>query len=144
MPYIYSTLTASQKYTTYKKSNNDMAVIDKQIVINGGAGISDKFLRTPNGAVTNVTEEELDLLKTNKSFQRHMERGFVTVDDKLHDVDNVVADMTTRDGSAPLVDGDFAPDMQPQTNGEQPKPAPTAPHASTTRANQSHTAQRRR
>ena len=140
MPYVYSTLTASQKYTTYKKGNNDMAVVDRQIVINGGAGISDKFLRTPNGVVTNVTDEEFELLKTNKAFVRHAERGYIKVDEKLHDVDNVAADMETRDASAPLVDGDFAADMQPQVKTD----APSAPHASTTRANQSHANQKRR
>lgn len=140
MPYLYSTLTASQKYTTYKKGNNDMAVVDKQIVVNGGTGIADKFLRTPNGVVTNVTDEEFKVLKENKAFQRHMERGFITVDEKLHDVDNVAADMASRDGSAPLVDGDFAPDMQPQVNTEQAKPV--TQHPSTARANQAHGNQR--
>lgn len=140
MPYVYSTLTASQKYTTYKKGNNDMAVIDRQIVINGGAGISDKFLRTPNGVVTNVTHEDFELLKSNKAFMRHLERGYIKVDDKLHDADSVAADMERRDGSAPLVDGDFAPDMQPQVKTD----APAAPHPSTTRANQSHASQKRR
>jgi len=116
MPLIYSTMTEPVEYTLYNKDMNPGTKIAKaatpvkSIRVEGGAN---KFLdrETPVGTATQVTDEELDLLRKNKVFARQLERGFLVVvaTNKGPDVKKVAKDMTKRDESAPLSEehGDF-------------------------------------
>lgn len=80
MPYILSKLSNTQCYTQYVKGVNDINNVVETVVIKGGADvINKKTLETPNGVVTEVTEQQLDILKQNKDFNRHVELGFITV-----------------------------------------------------------------
>lgn len=105
--YIFSTMSAAVCYTAWNKGASDLPIVHKKVTINGTAGIADKFLRTPRGAVTRVTEEELSILEADSVFQLHKANGFVTVEETNADIDAVVANMEGRDQSAPLVPGDF-------------------------------------
>ena len=81
---IYSQGSASTTYCSYKpKAEGQKASardIDKVVVINGGANVRDKVTgQTPKWAVTEVTKEELEALKTNDVFMRKVERGFISI-----------------------------------------------------------------
>ncbi len=63
------------------QSNN---VIEKAIIIKGGANVaysaSNKLQRNTKWAVTEVTAEELEILKAHKGFMRRVKRGFISID----------------------------------------------------------------
>lgn len=128
--FIYSTLAASVNYDNHSTGGGDLPVPSEPIVIQGGANIPDKYMRTPDGAVvTPVTEAQLEALKLNPVFQLHEKNGFIKISDKKHDTEKVAADMEGRDNSAPLVEGDFQEGQAPTVNGtpnEDDAPKPTA------------------
>lgn len=116
MHYIYSTLTASTVYAKYAPSGNrDIPVIERKVMINGGANIADKHMVTPKGVVTQVTDEELALLENDYHFQEHVKHGFITVEKKHAAVEKVVKNLTEKDKSAPLTPED--PEFQPEARG---------------------------
>lgn len=105
--FVYSTATAGQTYTTYRKDFNDLAVVEKQVVINGGSNLANKNLVTPLGVVTEVTDEQLELLRGNEMFQRHEKAGFMCVSSTRVDPEVMASDMEQRDDSAPITPNDF-------------------------------------
>ena len=110
MPYVYSTLTADQLYTSYKPTIADGApsLIERQVFINGGANLIDKVLQTPRGAVTHVSDDDVKFLLKNPDFILHQKNGFVTIEQKKVDSIEAVADaMTSRDESAPMTPQDL-------------------------------------
>lgn len=118
--YIYSTLSADTEYAIYaQQSSNDLPVMVRKIKINGGAGVANKHFVTRLGVVTHVDDADLALLQENKVFQKHVENGFVTIEQRATDVEKVVADMVGRDNSAPLVPEDYNPELA----GAQPEDA---------------------
>lgn len=121
--YVYSTLTDTVNYQVTANGGGDIPVGVQDIVIHGGSNIPDKFLRTPQGVVTPVTEQELEALRQNHVFRLHEANGFIKVSDKKTDPEKVAADMTTRDQAAPLVESDFDEDQQPKTGAADDKPA---------------------
>ncbi|MGJ0509054.1 MAG: hypothetical protein ACR652_18425 [Methylocystis sp.] len=112
--YVYSTLSADQLYTTYVKGGNDIPRPERTVLIKGGANVATKHLLTPRGVVTQVTAEELALLRDNKLFQLHEKNGYVKVDTSKQEVEKAVTDMEPRDESSPLVPGDFQVDNKPE------------------------------
>lgn len=131
MPYVYSTLANDNAYTVYAPGGGDVPRVARKVLILGGAGIAGPFtrLQTPQGVATKVTDEDVADLKENVIFQRHMANGFVTIDDRELDPENVAADMTSRDPGGPLVDADF--DNVKTPDGEQMKaPTHTGKHGS--------------
>ncbi len=107
--YVFSTLSAPVDYTVFVRGGGDLPLVEKVVTINGNAGIAGKFLETPRGAATLVTDADVAALEENTIFQLHKKNGYVTISDSADagDVDNVVADLTGRDKSAPLVPGDY-------------------------------------
>lgn len=77
MPYVLSKLSNSQVYTKYIKGANGINQAVKSILIKGGADITDKNLITPQGVITEVSSEDLEVLKENKVFQQHLENRMV-------------------------------------------------------------------
>lgn len=112
--YIYSTLTGSQAYQCYKRGGADLPIVDKTIVVAGGANVADEHFITPRGVVTTVSDEDFALLEQNPVFQLHKSNGFIVVEDKEAPVEKVASDMEARDESAPLTDNDFI------ANGQTP------------------------
>lgn len=106
MPYILSKLANSQKYTKYVKGANNMNVAVKIITIKGGADITDKNLITPQGVITQVTADELEILKENKDFLRHLDKGHVKYFATTPNIDKNV-DKMEKDKSAPLTPDDY-------------------------------------
>jgi hypothetical protein len=111
--YIYSTLTANNAYASYKQSGDGTLIMDKSVTIRGGTNVADKHLHTPYGVMTEVSEEEFEILRSDSGFQEHVRLGFLKVEEKPFGVEDVVVDMKDKDASAPKVDEDFAPESKP-------------------------------
>lgn len=116
--YIFSTLAANTKYTGYHelKEKGGLLRIAHQVEIKGGAGVADKNFFTPLGVVTQVNDSDLEFLKENVVFKRHLDRGFVRIDSKNQDIEKAVSSMTGRDNSAPIVPQDYEDGQAPKTN----------------------------
>lgn len=127
MPYIYSTLANDNLYHLYEKQDSkggsviDVPRIEKSVLIKGGAGVATKHLVTPLGIVTNVSDDELELLEANEAFQTHVNNGFIKIDKKKIEVEVVVADMNGRDNSAPVTPEDsFGSEAKPSAENSKP------------------------
>jgi len=105
--YVFSTLTTDVVYTGWVKGNSDLPVLEKQVLIKGGSNVADKRLFTPLGIMTEVSEEELEVLENDQVFQLHKQNGFIKVEKKKADPERVAGDMKTKDQSAPLTPNDF-------------------------------------
>lgn len=114
MPFIASTLTASQKYATwsYPQGEQGMPQIQRYVLIQGGANVPPKTLVTPLGAVTEVSDSDLELLENNHTFCTHRENGYVKVLKKNPGADVAAQDLTAKDASAPLTPDDFGGEDQ--------------------------------
>lgn len=108
MNHIYSTLTCDNAYTVYEKTAGGLTIPKAEIVVNGGAGLANKYLITPLGTVTTVSDDELALLKTNPVFVEHVKNGFLVVQEggKANDAEKVASNMSYDHGSAPLTEQD--------------------------------------
>ena len=121
MPFIFSTATNDTIYTEYEKvGEGGLPTIIRRVVVKGGANLADKKLITPKGVVTNVSDDDIEWLKAHASFQRHVNKGFISVSATKEDPAKVAANMTAKDKAAPTT---------PETFGEK---APTT--GSTTKA----------
>ncbi len=109
MTYIYSTLTSDNHYNVFDTSNSNgqSPIVRKSILVKGGTGVSNKHFVTPLGVVTNVTKEDLEILKKDEVFKTHVKNGFITFREDKVDTEVAAAEMETRDESAPLVPEDF-------------------------------------
>ena len=122
MPVIYSKLSCDQKYSQYNPAGKgrDAPVPQakevgkglKFVLVKGGSGIADrKTMITPNGVATVVTGEQLEYLKGCNAFTRHVERGYLKVDEKASSatdpavVEKAVKELQSSDGSAPVTSG---------------------------------------
>ena len=105
MVYIYSTLSSDQNYIVYKTPTTQKTANTPQrqkvVLINGKANITNKNLLTPQGVVTEVTEAELEILKTVGAFNKHVANGFLRVDTKKVEIEKAVVQMEKKDKSAP-------------------------------------------
>lgn len=111
MPYITSTMSASVNYAIYGKTAGGLPIVEKEITIDGGANVmAKKLLATPNGVVTKVTDEELELLEQHPLFKIHKQNGFIRVS-KTNPQEDVMTvdtkDMQAKDASAQRVDSDY-------------------------------------
>lgn len=125
--FLLSTLTASQLYTTWKKGGGDLPLVERQILVAGGANVADKRLITPRGVVTRISAEDFDLLKTSPAFMQHFEAGYITTSTaEVRDPDRAAEGQTAKDGGAPLTPDDFDPDKAPTSAPATPaaEPAP--------------------
>lgn len=122
MPYILSTLSNSQSYTAYKTGQSGQPMVDKQILIQGNANIPNKYLWTPSGAATQVTDAELEQLRANEVFKMHEKNGFIKVqNNNPHDIEKAVSEgMAKKDKSAPKGEDDFE-EAKPVTNKKTSK-----------------------
>ena len=110
--YVHSTLTNGTDFAIYVPRKKDDAtndqrvnVIQRIIHIDGHANVASRGLETLDGKVTEITREELNLLRAQcPSFVRTEKRGFFTVKD-YHRLKT--SDMEKKDGSAPLTPEDY-------------------------------------
>lgn len=106
--YVYSKLSNSQRYDEHVPGGADLPAVSYSVHIKGGTGLADKHIITPLGVRTEVTERDVESLKTNIVFQQHEKNGFVKIEAKAYDVEKVIANMgNTVDPSAPLTEADY-------------------------------------
>lgn len=120
MPHIVSTLSSSNRYTGYHKRETTGAQMgapshpERFIVVHGGANVAGA-LRTPDGVITHVSDDDLEFLNSVDEFKKHLKNGFLKIleTEKEPDVETVSEvvseDMEQRDESAQLdvSKGDF-------------------------------------
>jgi hypothetical protein len=114
MHYITSTMAADVTYHLYSNisdSRNGVPKIKRSVLIRGKSGVADKVLITPMGVRTVVSDEDMELLNNDITFNTHRKNGYITVESSDRNTEVVVADgMKTRDDSAPITPEDFAED----------------------------------
>lgn len=88
--YVLSTMSAAVAYTLYDMIG-DLPVPRRKVTVHGGAGMpsdtsgyghmtkdgNGRPLWTPDGMVTEVTDEEAELLKAHPVFSKHHDAGYV-------------------------------------------------------------------
>jgi hypothetical protein len=109
MWFIYSTLTCDNIYAVYKNTDvKSNAIITHRILIKGGHGIANKQLITPYGVMTEINDSDMELLKKDYHFNKHIENGFIkVVRKKEYDVEKASKDLKEKDGSYPKTPKDF-------------------------------------
>lgn len=106
--YIFSTLGQDTTYTVYVPGGDNKPVIHQRVLIRGGAGvIVVKTRETPIGIRTQITDEQYEAIKKDKTFQKHVKNGFIVVTPSKEKVSKVVKDMKDRDGSAQKTPADI-------------------------------------
>lgn len=114
MPYVICTGAQSVDYSVYRTIEDKHSVrhqLVKTIHINGGQCVMEpKALVTPEGGVvTQITDEEAELLKNHPVFKEHERNGNVRiVSTKLNVERTVEKHMAKDDDSAQLTPEDFA------------------------------------
>lgn len=104
--FVHSTASQNMVYPIYSEGQQNQAQVLKKITIRGKANVADSAtLITPTGAVTEVSDEDLALLKKSPAFQRHVQKGFMKV---ISSSELDTKDMAKRDGSAQLQDEEYA------------------------------------
>lgn len=80
MGFITSKMAAPVTYAFYTKGANRINVVTDEITVNGGAGVINKrSLETPQGVVTELTDEQIDKLKSHPVFKMHLTNGAVAI-----------------------------------------------------------------
>jgi len=110
--FIYSTLTNDHAYTNWtlpKEAGQRPEIkvhqdgFKEQILIKGGANLPNEHFVTPLGVRTEVTERQLEALKLNHVFQRHLAQGLLLIKDEKDDPELIARKhMAKADDSAPL------------------------------------------
>ena len=119
MKLILSTLSSPQTVCITKKQGNGSLKIVKRIHINGGANVADrKTLLTPAGVVTELTDEDYELLIESDFYKRQNAAGFLRpVETKAEAEEPTKKGMNKRDKSAQKTKDDYeqgkAPIVQP-------------------------------
>ena len=109
--YIHSTASQDMNYPIYA-GGTDRPQKVKEIIIKGRANVVDpRTLITPTGAVTEISDADLELLKKSAAFQRHVARGFMRV---MNESELNTKDMQKRDNSAQLQDSEYADGVDPR------------------------------
>ena len=123
--YLQCTSSAGTKFKILSPKDdpkNPKPLILKEIQVAGGANVRDaKSIMTPNGACTEVSDEDYALLEKDHTFQEMVESGhiIVTTDHHLN-----VKDNKKKDGAAPKTPADY---KESRKNSESPVPTTGGP-----------------
>ena len=115
MPYIVSKASQDTLYCGWEKGKSGLYKNKFSVLIKGGANVvNKKTLECPHGVVTEVTADELRFLKQNGSFKRHLERGWVFIENSKSGAEKLADEQEKdgegfikKDGSAQLLPEDF-------------------------------------
>lgn len=113
MPFVYSTATCDNIFPVYEENKEPGKAhsIKHSVPIKGGANLAKgkgEFV-TKYGIRTEVSDSDLALLKENAEFMRMVKDGFMFIDERKRNAEEVASDMEARDESAPLVPQDYEP-----------------------------------
>lgn len=82
MPYIYSSCSNDNFFPVWK-SHPRIGSYEQGVLVHGKANVQNKkTMETPRGVATQVSKEELELLKVDPHFQNFVKRGVMVVDEK--------------------------------------------------------------
>lgn len=95
--YVYSTLANDQRYVERGKNRTVVAAV----FVAGKANVPNRHMVTSRGVSTEVSDEQLNVLRKNKVFNLHEQNGFVSVESKKSNVDKVADNMNNNDPSQP-------------------------------------------
>lgn len=141
--FVYSTLASDNTYVNYAKGDSGMPQrVGSGVTIRGGAGVADKRLITPRGTVTEIDDAQFDYLIQNPTFKRHVERGYIVVENRHVDPERVAPNMADTDPSRPPTESDLgetAPEVKVSAGAITEDPEPPA---SPVRAPRARTASR--
>lgn len=80
MGFVTSKMAAPVRYAFYTMGANKINVITDEIVVNGGADVINKrSLDTPEGVVTELSDDRLEKLKSHPLFRQHLANGVVSI-----------------------------------------------------------------
>ena len=88
MPFVYSTLPASCKFTSHLpkrggKHQTEIREIEYEVFIKGGHGVAiPGTIDTLFGVMTEVSEKQLGFLLANDGFQQAIKDGFISYENK--------------------------------------------------------------
>lgn len=104
MSYVTSKMGAGVIYAIYGKTAGGLPFVQKEIEVKGGTGVMNKNLITPEGVVTSLSDEDIELLKVNPLFKLHQENGYV----RIHKTEKAkLTDMQEKDNSAQKTASDY-------------------------------------
>lgn len=110
MPYVISSLSRDNVFAVYEKKSGNVLVVKKSILIKGGANVTNKkTLLMPNGVATEVSKEDLEILKENTGFKKFLERGFMKIMESgsKFKAQDEAEKMTEKDSSAQITEDDY-------------------------------------
>ncbi len=107
--FIISRASQDGEFIIWETSVNGKKSAKKSILIKGGAGVIDKStMTTPNGVVTEISDEDWELLKEHSAFKRYVERGFMeAVKSEKPAKENAKKKSSKKDGGVQLTPEDF-------------------------------------
>jgi len=107
--FIVSRASQDNEYVVWETTTNGQKAVKKTILIKGGANVLDKHtMTTPNGVVTEISDEDYEILKEHTAFKRHLSRGFMEVMKEEKKARKLSKEKTDKkDGSAQLTPKDF-------------------------------------
>ena len=112
MAYVISKMGAGVDYTGYRKivdGKNIRLAQEWKISIKGGNGVMERHtLVTPDGVITQITDEQAELLKNNELFKKHERRGYIRIVGSASAAEKVGKEIEKEDNSAQLTAEDFA------------------------------------
>lgn len=111
--YIISTASNTMCYPIYTDGKQNSAVPVKKIFILGKANVANpNTLQLANCSWTEISDQDLADLKKSAAFNRHVAKGFLRVVQAKDET--VLKDMKSKDGSAQLMDEDYANGTDPR------------------------------
>lgn len=128
--HVFSTLANPQKFVRYTMPDaNDAAqmgrlpVVEREVVIAGGAGVASKNLITAHGVHTAISQEDYDAICELQHFKQFVESGHIRIESKQYDIDKMVSDMNPRDPGGPITPSDYEAEAK---DGTKPLPVELA------------------
>ena len=102
MKYVISKLTASQDYNFYSVTEGGRNQLTCTIHVNGGTNLADRHFITPDGVITEVSDEQAERLKTHSVFQLHEKNGFVKIVTSESNAEKAKKELEEEDKSSPM------------------------------------------
>lgn len=115
--YVYCTLANDQRYIERDKNRNVVATV----FIAGKANVPNKHMLTARGVSTEVTDEQLSVLRKNKVFKLHEQNGYITVDARKADANKVSDSMNGNDPSQPDTSERLVAEKKPEAKTNKSK-----------------------
>lgn len=110
--YVFSTLANDQKYQNWASGEGGNNNPGYSVFIKGGSGVANDRLITPQGIMTQISDDDLAALEQNEVFKLHRANGHITVKARSSDPEKIAADMNRDDPSAPRTPADYVGDNE--------------------------------